>query len=62
MKTMGKVGLCTVKVIQVENFRPNFLDTNDKIFAKYFPNMDSPCGGVGFNQVAKTSSAWHRKR
>ena len=62
MKTMGKVGLCTVESYSGgEFFEPNFLDTNDKIFAKYFPNMDSPCGGVGFNQVAKTSSAWHQK-
>ena len=62
MKTMGKVGLCTVESYSGgEFFEPNFLDTNDKIFARYFPNMDSPCGGVGFNQVAKTSSAWHQK-
>ena len=45
MKTMGKVGLCTVESYSGgEFFEPNFLDTNDPVFAKYLPNMKSPVG------------------
>ena len=49
MKTMGKVGFCTVESYSGgEFFEPNFLDTSDPILNKYFPNMDSPVGGVDF--------------
>ena len=53
MKTMGKVGLCTVESYSGgEFFEPNFLDTSDPILNKYFPNMDSPVGGVGFSDIS----------
>jgi glutamate synthase (NADPH/NADH) large chain len=62
MKTMGKVGLCTVESYSGgEFFEPNFLDTNDPIFAKYLPNMKTPVGGVRFDVVAKSVADWHER-
>ncbi|PRY76606.1 glutamate synthase (NADPH/NADH) large chain [Yoonia maritima] len=62
MKTMGKVGLCTVESYSGgEFFEPNFLDTNDPVFAKYLPNMNTPVGGVRFNVVAKSVADWHER-
>lgn len=61
MKTMGKVGLCTVEsYIGGEFFEPNFLDTNDPILAKYLPNMKTPVGGVRFDRIAQSTVDWHR--
>ncbi len=62
MKTMGKVGLCTVESYSGgEFFEPNFLDTNDRIFAKYFPNMKTPVGGVQFDTIAQSCADWHER-
>jgi glutamate synthase (NADPH/NADH) large chain len=62
MKTMGKVGLCTVESYSGgEFFEPNFLDTNDPVFAKYLPNMRTPVGGVRFNVVAQSVADWHER-
>ncbi|MEM6408882.1 MAG: glutamate synthase-related protein [Pseudomonadota bacterium] len=62
MKTMGKVGLCTVESYSGgEFFEPNFLDTNDPVFAKYFPNMNTPVGGVCFDVIAKSVADWHAR-
>ncbi len=62
MKTMGKVGLCTVESYSGgEFFEPNFLDTGDPVLKRYFPNMVSPVGGVGFSVIAKSVSDWHRR-
>ena len=62
MKTMGKVGLCTVEsYIGGEFFEPNFLDTTDPELARYLPNMKSPAGGVGFDRVAQSVADWHSK-
>ncbi|MEM7521451.1 MAG: glutamate synthase-related protein [Pseudomonadota bacterium] len=62
MKTMGKVGLCTVESYSGgEFFEPNFLDTNDPVFAKYLPNMKTPVGGVRFNVVAQSVADWHER-
>ncbi|MEM6304987.1 MAG: glutamate synthase-related protein [Pseudomonadota bacterium] len=62
MKTMGKVGLCTVESYSGgEFFEPNFLDTNDPVFAKYLPNMKTPVGGVRFDVVAKSVADWHER-
>ena len=62
MKTMGKVGLCTVESYSGgEFFEPNFLDTNDPVFAKYLPNMNTPVGGVCFDVVAKSVADWHER-
>ena len=36
-----------------EFFEPNFLDTNDVILKRYFPNMITPVGGVGFEVIAQ---------
>ncbi len=61
MKTMGKVGLCTAEsYIGGEFFEPNFFDTNDGPLAKYFPNMVSPVGGVGFAEVVHSNAEWHK--
>ena len=60
LKTMGKVGLCTVEsYIGGEFFEPNFLNTEDHILAKYFPNMKTPLGGVGFTTIAQSVLDWH---
>ncbi len=60
MKTMGKVGLCTAEsYISGEFFEPNFLNTNDPVLKRYFPNVPTPVGGVGFNMIAKAARDWH---
>lgn len=62
MKTMGKVGLCTVESYSGgEFFEPNFLDTNDTVFKKYFPNMKTPVGGVRFDTIAQSVADWHKR-
>lgn len=62
MKTMGKVGLCTVESYSGgEFFEPNFLDTNDPVFARYLPNMKTPVGGVGFAPIAQSVADWHAR-
>ncbi|NLG56600.1 MAG: glutamate synthase large subunit, partial [Rhodococcus sp.] len=62
MKTMGRVGLCTVEsYIGGEFFEPNYLDTTDPVIARYFPNMASPVGGVGFTTIAQAVADWHQK-
>ncbi|MEM8541674.1 MAG: glutamate synthase central domain-containing protein, partial [Pseudomonadota bacterium] len=62
MKTMGKVGLCTVESYSGgEFFEPNFLDTNDPVFKRYFPNMKTPVGGVGFAAIAQSAADWHKR-
>ncbi|MER5769146.1 glutamate synthase-related protein [Streptomyces sp. NPDC001985] len=61
-KTMGRVGLCTVEsYIGGEFFEPNYLDTRDDVFARIFPHMDAPVGGVGFARVARAATEWHER-
>ncbi len=62
LKTMGKVGLCTVEsYIGGEFFEPNFLDTNEPTLKKIFPNMKTPVGGVRFESIAQSSIDWHSR-
>ena len=62
LKTMGKVGLCTVESYSGgEFFEPNFLDTNEPVFRKYFPNMHTPVGCVRFNTIAQSVADWHAR-
>ncbi|MCT4607819.1 MAG: glutamate synthase-related protein [Pelagimonas sp.] len=62
MKTMGKVGLCTVESYSGgEFFEPNFLDTNEPVFRKYLPNMKTPVGGVRFASIAQSTADWHAR-
>ena len=62
MKTMGKVGLCTAEsYIGGEFFEPNFFDTNSGKLAEFFPNMNAPVGGVGFETVVKSAFDWHTR-
>ncbi|MCK0196988.1 glutamate synthase-related protein [Ancylobacter sp. 6x-1] len=62
MKTMGKVGLCTAEsYIGGEFFEPNFLDTNDPVLKRYFPNMRTPVGGVTFPVIAQAVNDWHAR-
>ena len=62
MKTMGKVGLCTAESYSGgEFFEPNFLDTNDTVLKRYFPNMNTPVGGVGFAVIAQACADWHAR-
>ncbi|MFC5152200.1 glutamate synthase-related protein [Streptomyces amakusaensis] len=61
-KTMGRVGLCTAEsYIGGEFFEPNYLDTRDDVFARIFPHMDAPVGGVGFARIAQTTTEWHER-
>ncbi|WP_416260924.1 glutamate synthase-related protein [Gibbsiella quercinecans] len=61
MKTMGKVGLCTVESYTCgEFFEPNFLDTNDPVLKKYFPNIKTPVGGADFAAIAQMTVDWHQ--
>ena len=60
LKTMGKVGLCTVEsFIGGEFFEPNFLETKDPYLVKWFPHMKSPLGGVGFDTIIQSVLDWH---
>ena len=62
MKTMGKVGLCTVESYSGgEFFEPNFLDTSDPVLKFYFPNMRAPVGGVHFDRIARSALDWHQR-
>ncbi|MBE3639614.1 glutamate synthase-related protein [Mangrovicoccus algicola] len=62
MKTMGKVGLCTVESYSGgEFFEPNFLDTGDRVLRRYFPNMKTPVGGVRFATIAQSVADWHAR-
>ncbi len=62
MKTMGKVGLCTAEsYIAGEFFEPNFLDTNDPVLRRYFPNVKTPVGGVNFTVIAQAVCDWHMR-
>ncbi|MEM7194321.1 MAG: glutamate synthase-related protein [Pseudomonadota bacterium] len=62
MKTMGKVGLCTVESYSGgEFFEPNFLDTSDPVLHRYLPNMHAPVGGVRFDSVAQSVVDWHQR-
>ena len=61
MKTMGKFGLCTVEsYIGGEFFEANFFDTLDPKLQPIFPNINSPVGGAGFTEIAKSSANWHK--
>ncbi|PZF58227.1 glutamate synthase large subunit [Curtobacterium sp. MCSS17_008] len=61
-KTMGRVGLCTAEsYIGGEFFEPNYLDTGDDLFARVFPHMDAPVGGVGFARIAQAATEWHER-
>ncbi|MEU5398292.1 glutamate synthase-related protein [Streptomyces sp. NPDC005963] len=61
-KTMGRVGLCTAEsYIGGEFFEPNYLDTRDDVFARIFPHMDAPVGGVGFARIAQAATDWHEQ-
>lgn len=62
MKTMGKVGLCTVESYSGgEFFEPNFLNTNDPVLQPIFPNMKTPVGGVGYPVIAQSVADWHQR-
>lgn len=62
LKTMGKVGLCTAEsYIGGEFFEPNFLDTEDPVLRRYFPNVKTPVGGVGFPTIAAAVYDWHNR-
>ncbi|AZG44760.1 glutamate synthase-related protein [Gordonia insulae] len=61
MKTMGRVGLCTVEsYIGGEFFEPNFLDTAEKDLRRWFPNQYAPVGGVGLGPIATATARAHR--
>ncbi len=52
--------MCTAEsYIGGEFFEPNFFDTNSGKLADFFPNMNAPVGGVGFETVVKSAFDWH---
>ena len=56
------MGLCTVESYSGgEFFESNFLDTKDPILKRYFPDISSPVGGVGFSDIAKSIAEWHER-
>lgn len=60
MKTMGRVGLCTVEsYIGGEFFEPNLLDTADADLARWFPTLRSPAGGAGLAPIADAVESAH---
>ena len=60
MKTMGRVGLCTVEsYIGGEFFEPNFFDTADDDVVRWFPTLASPVGGVGLGPIATALTHAH---
>ncbi|MBH0120456.1 glutamate synthase large subunit [Rhodococcus sp. CX] len=62
MKTMGRVGLCTVEsYIGGEFFEPSYLDTDDAVLRRWFPNVRTPVGGVGFATIAQAVADWHQR-
>ncbi len=62
MKTMGKFGLCTAEsYIGGEFFESNYLDTDEPILERYFPNINSSVGGVRFADIAASATEWHAK-
>ncbi|WP_172891542.1 glutamate synthase-related protein [Cohaesibacter sp. ES.047] len=62
MKTMGKVGLCTAEsYIGGEFFEPNFLDTDEPLLNRFFPNMKNTVGGVDFAAIADSTLRWHER-
>jgi len=62
MKTMGKLGLCTVEsYIGGEFFESNYLDTDEPRLSFYFPNIHSSVGGAGFADIAASAAEWHQK-
>lgn len=60
MKTMGKFGLCTAEsYIGGEFFEANFIDTQDPVLHRIFPNIHSPVGGARFADIAANATQWH---
>jgi glutamate synthase (NADPH/NADH) large chain len=62
MKIMGKFGLCTAEsYIGGEFFESNYIDTDEPILERYFPNINSSVGGVRFADIAASATEWHAK-
>ncbi len=62
MKIMGKFGLCTAEsYIGGEFFESNYIDTDEPILERYFPNINSSVGGVRFADIAASATEWHEK-
>lgn len=62
LKTMGKIGLCTVEsYIGGEFFEASFLDTSDPSLQAIFPHIKSPLAGATFSDIVLSSINWHHK-
>ncbi len=62
LKTMAKIGLCTVEsYIGGEFFEASFLDTRDPRLAAVFPHINAPLAGATFSDIVLSSVNWHRK-
>ncbi len=62
LKTMGKIGLCTVEsYIGGEFFEASFLNTDDLKLRAIFPHIQSPLAGATFSDIVLSSINWHHK-
>ncbi|MEV1291929.1 glutamate synthase-related protein [Pseudonocardia sp. NPDC049635] len=62
LKTMARVGLCTAEsYVGGEFFEPGYLDTEDPVLRRWFPDLDSPVGGVGFAAIERSAADWHAR-
>jgi glutamate synthase (NADPH/NADH) large chain len=44
-----------------EFFESNYIDTDEPILERYFPNINSSVGGVRFADIASSATEWHAK-
>ena len=62
LKIMGKFGLCTVEsYIGGEIFESSYLDTEEPVLKKIFPNINSPVGGARYRDICNSAAEWHAK-
>ncbi|ALL82934.1 GltA [Pseudonocardia sp. EC080619-01] len=62
LKTMARIGLCTAgSYVGGRFFEPAYLDTDDPVLRRWFPDLDSPVGGVGFAAIERSTADWHAR-
>lgn len=62
LKTMARVGLCTMEsYVGGEFFESAYLDTRDPVLARWLPEVDAPVGGAGFADIERSVRDWHAR-
>ncbi|MFP5023311.1 glutamate synthase-related protein [Pseudonocardia phyllosphaerae] len=62
LKTMARVGLCTAgSYVGGQFLEPSYLDTADPVLSRWFAELDSPVGGVGFAEIEDSAARWHSR-